>query len=181
MRARTSAALIAATALISVWAADAEESGLNACLDGPVAQFGRYVGDWKIEDQSLKQDGSGWEPAAGARWIFECIGDGVAIQDHWHPNDGGYGTNLRSYNPDTGQWEIVWAAHSQNGLMHIGAKQNADGAIVMDVIAPKQDRPRRITFFPPDDTGWDWVMEWSFDDGETWTPVYRIRATPWEG
>ena len=23
-------------------------------------------------------------------------------------------------------------------------------------------------------------MEWSFDEGETWTAVYRIRATPWD-
>lgn len=158
----------------------AGESETNACMQGPMAQFGRYVGDWKITDQSLAQDGSGWQPGNGARWIFECIGDGVAVQDYWHPNNGGYGTNLRTYNPDTGKWEIVWAAGRQNGLMHISAELQEDGSVLMDVLKPEQPQPRRITFMPPDENGWDWVMEWSFDDGETWTAVYRIRATPWE-
>ena len=63
----------------------------NACMDGPIAQFGRYVGDWKIEDESLARDGSGWSDGKGARWVFECIGDGTAVQDYWMPNGGGYG------------------------------------------------------------------------------------------
>ncbi len=171
-----------ATAVLLIGAAAAaasdETSNANACMDGPMQQFGRYVGDWQIDDETLAQDGSGWGPGNGARWVFECIGDGTAIQDHWMPKTGGYGTNLRTYNPDTGRWEIVWAAAAQNGLMHISAEQNDDGAIVMNVLSPDQDPPRRITFFPPDESGWDWVMEWSFDGGETWTAVYRIRATP---
>jgi len=152
----------------------------NGCLEGPMAQFGRYVGDWKIEDEALAQDGSGWGPGKGARWVFECIGDGMAVQDFWYPNGGGYGTNLRTYNPDTGAWEIVWAAQSLNGLMHINAQQDENGHIVMNVLRPAPPQPRRITFFPPTESGWDWVMEWSFDEGETWTEVYRITATPYE-
>ena len=87
--------------------ADANSPEDNACMNGPMAQFGRYVGDWKIEDESLAQDGSGWGPGQGARWIFKCIGDGTAVQDFWMPTSGGWGTNLRSYNPDTEKWEIV--------------------------------------------------------------------------
>lgn len=152
----------------------------NACLEGPMEQFGRYVGDWTIADESLAQDGSGWGPGTGARWIFECIGDGTAVQDFWFPNAGGYGTNLRTYNPDTSAWEIVWAAQSLNGLTHISAKQDENGNIVMDVLKPVPPQPRRITFFPPTESGWDWAMEMSFDEGETWTEVYRITATPYE-
>lgn len=153
----------------------------SACMDGPIAQFGRYIGDWKIEDEQLAQDGSGWGPGDGARWIFECIGDGVGVQDYWLPNKGGFGTNLRVYNPDTGRWEIVWTATPINGLTHISAQQNDQGDIVMSVENPKPDPPRRITFFPPDEGGWNWVMEMSFDEGKTWAPVYRIKATPWAG
>ena len=152
----------------------------NACMEGQMAQFGRYVGDWKIDDESLARDGSGWSPGEGARWIFECIGDGTAVQDYWMPNGGGYGTNLRTFNPDTGAWEIAWAAQALNGLMHIAAQQNDDGNIVMSILKPEQDPPRRIIFFTPDENGWSWVQQWSFDDGKTWTDVYRIRATPFE-
>ncbi len=150
----------------------------NACMDGPLAQFGRYVGDWKIEDEGLAQDGSGWSAGPGARWIFECIGDGVAVQDHWMPNGGGYGTNLRTYNPDSGAWEIVWAAQGLDGLMHIEARQNDDGDVVMEILKPEQEPPRRIIFYEPDDGGWSWVQQWSFDNRASWVDVYRIRATP---
>ena len=150
-----------------------------ACSEGPVAQFGRYVGDWKIEDEALARDGSGWSDGQGARWVFTCVGDGTAVQDFWLPNGGGFGTNLRAYNPDTGSWEIVWAATSQNGLMHIAATQQDDGSILMDIVSPVQDPPRRIIFFPPDENGWNWAQQWSMDGGETWFDVYRIRATPW--
>lgn len=143
-----------------------------------MAQFGRYVGDWQIADESFAQDGSGWNPGNGARWRFECIGDGTAVQDFWMPNGGGYGTNLRTYNPDTAAWEIVWAAQGAKGLMHISAQRNDDGDIVMNVLQPVQNPPRRIIFFTPDDGGWSWVQQMSFDGGESWTDVYRIRATP---
>lgn len=171
------AVLLASTVLATgqTGAADSE----NACMQGPMAQFGRYVGDWKIDDEALKKDGSAWEPGQGARWTFTCIGDGLAVQDFWMPNGGGFGTNLRTYNPDTGAWEIVWAAQRLNGLMHISAMQDDSGAMRMDILSPEQDPPRRITFFPPDGAGWDWVMEWSLDGGTSWIEVYRIRATPW--
>jgi len=152
----------------------------SACMEGPVAQFGRYIGDWKITDEQLARDGSGWGPGTGARWIFHCVGPGLAVQDYWLPNAGGFGTNLRTYNPDTESWEIVWAAGRLNGLMHISASQQESGEIVMDIIKPVQDPPRRILFFPPDATGWQWVQQWSFDGGQSWTDVYRISATPWQ-
>jgi len=152
----------------------------SACMDGPIAQFGRYVGDWRIEDEQLARDGSGWGPGKGARWIFKCVGDGTAVQDYWLPNGGGFGTNFRTYNPDSGKWEIVWAATALNGLMHISAETNDAGNIVMDILSPEQDPPRRIIFYAPDADGWNWAQEWSLDGGATWFEVYRIRATSWQ-
>lgn len=170
-------AALCGTALLVSGAGAGEKE--NACLEGPMEQFGRYVGDWKIEDEAFARDGSGWSPGKGARWIFKCVGDGTAVQDFWKPNGGGWGTNLRTYNADTGSWEIVWAATGLNGLMHISATQDESGRIVMDVLKPEQSPPRRIIFMPPHDDGWNWVQEWSFDGGTSWTPVYRISATPW--
>ena len=51
----------------------------------------------------------------------------------------------------------------------------------MDILKPLQDPPRRIIFFEPDENGWNWVMQMSFDAGASWPDVYRIKATPWEG
>lgn len=146
-----------------------------------MAQFGRYIGDWRITDETLARDGSAWGPGTGERWIFECIGNGVAVQDYWLPQGGTFGTNLRTYNPDSGKWEIVWAANGLNGLMQITAELNDENNVVMHILSPTFPQQRRIIFFEPDDEGWSWVQQWSFDDGATWIDVYRIRATPWDG
>ena len=80
---RTTIIIITAAFLAASFAQAGEPPVLfadkNACMEGPVAQFGRYVGDWKIDDESLAQDGSGWGPGTGARWIFSCVSHGIAV------------------------------------------------------------------------------------------------------
>ncbi len=147
------------------------------CLEGDIEQFGRYLGDWNIQDWQLAPDGASWIEQQGARWNFTCLGNGVAVQDFWMPNAGGVGTNLRVYNSATENWDITWAVTGQTGIAHIGAKQDENGNIVMHYISPRQNPERRITFFPPDETGWNWSLEVSTDKGATWREVYKIKAT----
>lgn len=147
------------------------------CNEGPLAQFGQYIGDWKIEDSRLSRETGEWEPGTGARWIFACLGDGSAIQDFWLPPGGPVGTNLRTYNDKTESWDVAWAIKGVPGFAHIVAKQAETGEIVMEYKSPLQDPPRRITFYPPDADGWRWKLELSFDGGDNWTEVYRINAT----
>ncbi len=155
----------------------------EGCMTGPMAQFGRYIGDWDIVDQGLQPDGKTWKPGNGARWNFTCVGDGIAVQDFWMPNRAedspppGVGTNLRIYDPKTEQWDIAWTATSTPGLAHIRAKQNQDGNIIMHWVSPEQTPPRRITFFEPCGDSWDWLLEMSFDEGESWRAVYKIKAS----
>jgi len=155
----------------------------KGCLTGPIEQFGRYIGDWDIADQVLGQDGKTWSTGNGARWNFTCVGGGIAVQDFWMPNgaDGGpppgVGTNLRIYDAKTETWQIAWTATNSPGLGHISAKQDEGGNIVMHWVNPVQSPPRRIIFFPPTAEGWDWVMEMSNDEGKSWFPVYKIKAT----
>ena len=118
----------------------------DGCMQGPLAQFGKYLGDWKIEDSRLSRDG--------------------------------FGTNLRTYDPASGTWEIAWAITAAPGFSHIRAKQDESGNVVMHYVAPVPSPLRRITFFPPDDAGWNWTLEYSQNDGVSWIKVYRIRATP---
>lgn len=92
----------------------------------------------------------------------------MAVQDFWIPGDGNVGTNLRTWNPDSGSWDIAWAIDTLAGFAHIEAKQQDDGNIVMMYKSPIPDPLRRITFFPPDEDGWDSQLEYSRDGGETW-------------
>ena len=149
----------------------------EGCMEGPLAQFGKYIGDWDIADTTLSKDGTEWTKGPGARWTFVCVGDGTAIQDFWLPPDGPVGTNLRTYNSESGSWDIAWAIKSAPGFSHIKAEEDDNGNIVMHYVAPIPEPLRQITFYPPNDDGWDWTLEFSFDGGENWTEVYRIRAT----
>ena len=160
----------------------------GGCMSGPMEQFGRYIGDWDIADEALSRaDGKTWTPGNGARWNFTCVGNGIAVQDFWMPKgpknaaeDGpppGVGTNLRIYDAASETWKIVWTATNSPGFGQISAKQDASGNIVMHWVDPEQNPPRRITFFPPTAAGWNWVMEMSTDEGKSWFPAYRIRAT----
>ena len=127
----------------------------------------------------MLSNGSGGRDGDGARWIFTCLGNGVAIQDFWLPGNGNVGTNLRTYKPDTGTWEIAWTIDKiPSGFSHIRAEQDENGNVVMQYVAPIPAPLRRITFFPADDSGWKWKLEFSGDAGETWVEVYRISATP---
>ena len=160
------------------WANEAIPFNQSAgCMEGPLAEFGRYIGNWKIDDAVLQDDGVTWKAGAGARWDFVCLGNGTAIQDFWMPNDGGVGTNLRTYNKESASWDIAWSVTGMSGFAHIGAKQEDNGDIVMMYKSPLPKPPRRITFFPPEKNSWKWKMEMSYDEGQSWTEVYRIEAT----
>ena len=106
-------------------------------MQGPLTDFGRYIGDWKITDSQLSQDGTEWVAGAGARWVFACVGNGTAIQDFWLPHDGNVGTNLRTYNSATDKWDIAWAINTTPGFSHIEARRDEDGNIVMHYVSPK--------------------------------------------
>ena len=151
----------------------------DGCMKGPMAEFGRYIGNWNIHARRLSQDGQTWTESDGTKWNFKCVGNGIAIQDFWLPPTGNAGTNLRIYNADTESWDIAWTATLTPGMARINAKKMSDGNIVMHYVS-KINPPRRITFFPPDENGWHWQLEISNDNEKTWKKVLELTATPQE-
>lgn len=149
----------------------------SECMEGPMAQFGRYIGSWKIADSGLSQETGEWEDGQGAQWDFVCLG-GMSIQDFWLPANGAVGTNLRTWNEEKGSWDIAWTVTDMPGFAHISAQQDDEGNIIMRYVSPKPEPDRRITFFPPDENGWNWKLEITQDGGASWMEVYRIKATP---
>ncbi len=153
---------------------------IDGCMQGPMAQFGRYIGDWSIEEKTLSQDGTEWTTGPGARWIFTCLGNGTAVQDFWLPANGAVGTTIRSYDPTSQAWSVVWTTTGMPGFSFRAAALNDEDQVIMTYVSPVADPERRVTFFPPDDTGWSWKLEIRSQDDE-WIEVYRIRATRFEG
>lgn len=147
---------------------------IEGCLQGPVAEFGQYVGNWNIVERRLGQDGN-WTEHTGTRWNFKCVGNGIAVQDYWLPANGNAGTNLRVYNSDTKSWDIAWTATATPGMARINAKRQENGDILMHYVTEISPN-RRITFFPPHDNGWDWQLEIDLPD-QGWTKVLELIAT----
>jgi hypothetical protein len=54
---RAALATVLLTSLACAGAAPTVHTDQSACMDGSVAQFGRYIGDWKITDEQLAKDG----------------------------------------------------------------------------------------------------------------------------
>ncbi len=49
------------TVSADTWANEAIPFDENAaCLEGPMAQFGGYIGNWHIEDSQLQDEGVTW-------------------------------------------------------------------------------------------------------------------------
>lgn len=94
------------------------------------------------------------------------------------PSAGGYGTNLRMYNPEKENREIVWTSMRTPGLSEITARQDENGNIIMEYVKPLPTPLRRITFFEPTEEGWDWHLALSNDGGENWLTVVKMKATP---
>ena len=150
-------------------------------------QFGQLLGDWRIEQEVLQQDGS-WQRVTDADWSFRWALDGCAIQDFWvQPPPGSevpegevrqHGTNLRVYDPEENLWRIVWASSDAPGFTTYEASAKENGELVM--MGDDPDRPgvtQRITYFDISSEGWSWKMEFSRDK-ENWVEVARISAKP---
>ena len=71
---RSSAVLVGVLFATALGAQTIPVGSKSACMEGPMAEFGQYIGDWDIADTQLSQDGSEWTDGAGARWTFACIG-----------------------------------------------------------------------------------------------------------
>ncbi len=171
-------------------------SGLQAgslqrapAADAPegLAQFGRLVGDWYIEQQVRQADGS-WQSTGDAEWNFRYALGGYAIQDQWvQPPEGAplidgesrqYGTNLRIYDSEGDRWRIVWASSDQPTFTEYEATTNERGELMM--IGDDRERPgvtQKITYFDISENGWNWKMEFS-RNGQEWVEVARIQARP---
>ncbi len=148
----------------------------RACTEGSVSAFGRYVGSWNFVDSQITPDGT-WVEGQGGEWDFHCLGEGIAIIDLWRPKAGGFGSTMRMLDPEDGTWDIVFTGEGSQAMSHLSGMELPDGSIELHYRKPLHDPRRRITFSAPADNAFDWTLAISRDAGETWTDVYKMRAT----
>lgn len=148
-------------------------------------QFGRFVGNWACTVQQRQADGS-WQTQPGtAQWRWTYALGGHAVQDYWQPADAqsnptGLGTNLRTWNRDTQQWDVVWATASQQGLDRLTGRSAGANMVLRMRKTPAGGRPghqARISFFDIRADRFDWIYEASpLSDGQTWSALVQMRC-----
>jgi hypothetical protein len=154
--------------------------------DAPVEldAMASLIGEWAITTETRQQDGS-WQASEGqsAQWNFYFILDGHAIQDDWislappagDPPIQQRGTNIRIYDTAEERWEMAWIANTARSLSTYMATNEPDGSVVMTSYwgVPQM---RRITFFDMRANSFEWKLEFTQDEGETWNEVFRIHG-----
>ena len=181
---------VAFTALSSSWATPQTATVFNsgAMAEGAppeLQHWGKIVGRWAVEGESLKRDGSGWQPSGKADWDFFWAFNGWGIQDNYtqpplseaveDESKRLHGINLRIYNPKTQQWVLTWLTNQSSKPSNFTATSSDDEVVMMADEVDANGNYRRITFFDMQTDSFEWKMEWS-QDKESWLEVARIHG-----
>lgn len=153
---------------------------LNPEAPQETEQFGQLAGIWDAQQTIRNRDGSWSDKTTKAEWRWYYILDGQAIQDDWFSADSAnnlqwVGTNIRIYNPDEKQWYMAWIDKTNRKLATFISTYE-DGIMTMDGTNAKGRHIKNI-FSNLSKESFDWVQQWTFDEGKTWVEVTKIHCT----
>lgn len=142
-------------------------------------QLGQLVGIWTAEQTVRESDGAWSQKKTHGEWRWYYILDGHAIQDDWMSRDGGeefhpIGTNIRIYNPSEKKWYMAWI-DKNNRTLAVFTAISENGNVVMTGTNAK-GRVVRNTFSNITGQSFEWVQEWTGDEGKSWFAVARIEC-----
>lgn len=138
------------------------------------AQFAFLVGEWSCTTRNLAPGGK-LRPGPDATWTGYYILDGWAIQDDWVSTgrDGKpfHGTNIRSFNPETGRWDNRWLPSGTLRWKHYEAEKVGETMVMTGgegVDGKGRVYVDRNTFYGITDEAWRWRKDRSFDGKKSW-------------
>ena len=157
----------------------------NAAAPEEVQQFGQLVGSWQCTGENLQQDGTWQESPGVSTWEWYYVLDGYAVQDVWLPDteanpNASQGTNLRTFDPETGIWDVVWTTQNVPTIeKYRAAYRNDEAHIHAERPATKvfPSHLMHITFHNISDGHFDWKYEASgLTDGQNWQEQARLSC-----
>ena len=154
----------------------------NPAAPKETAQFAFLVGEWDCTIRRMRPDGSLGAPT-GATWTGKFILDGWAIQDYWVSTnaEGGaaHGTNIRSFNPETGKWDNRWLASGDLQWLYFSAEKIGETMVMTGgerTDAAGRSYLVRNTFHDISADSWKWRQDRSADAGSTWLNGVAVIA-----
>lgn len=105
---------------------------------------------------------------------------GLAVIDEWfHPDpaqdpDAPRGINVRIYDPEAGEWDMMWIATGAHQVQDLRAKM-IDGVLTMWQVYPERaDFKAEFEVYDQD----HWArLEYTRNDGGEWEPRFKLAAS----
>lgn len=154
-------------------------SGPYPPLRDELMLFGQFVGVWNMQVEFFNDHGDCVYSQPG-QWSFAWVLDGRAIQDVLtYPRPGeadrGIGTSLRSYDPGSRRWQVIWLG-AVTGITVILRGGAAGEQIRLE--GPDPDGTmNRWMFTDITASSFTWTGLESTDQGTTWHLRQRMTGT----
>lgn len=141
-----------------------------------------FIGEWAIESVDIRTDGSFKKGRAKSQ--VKYILDGYAMQDDYLTLDENdnivfRGTSIRSYNPGSGKFQIVWIMPGYKGLTDIVAEWK-DGKLISTGKGYDYQGGflERFEYYDIQKDSYKFKMDRSYNNGKTWIEKFaRFTAT----
>ena len=145
--------------------------------------FDFWIGDWRIQQKILRQDGTWLE--LPAKTSVAPVLDGRALVEHWQGEvqffwegmqsvESMKGLSVRTYDPDTEKWRIHWmdSRTPRFDSPYVGVLTEDRGEFFREWETPQGKRIGRITFSDITTDSVHWELAVSSDDGNTWRTLW---------
>lgn len=155
--------------------------GPSACVNEQAHAFDFWAGTWDVE--SRRRDASGAWHETRNDWRAEEILGGCAFVDY---TDGDFGTGhfrgmgTRYYDPGADRWYITWMSTEQPGAFETwegGFEEGGTAQFLAEIETPRGTLLSRIRWWDIQEDSAEWEHAISRDDGESWTPTWRMTLT----
>lgn len=183
---RTGMLLLALFAGASTGTVSANEGSSGPCVSPEARAFDFWIGDWRIEQQILAEDGS-WLSFDATSSVAPAI-DGCALVEHWEGEVQFFwegmqqpapmkGFSVRAYDPQTQKWYIHWmdTRTPHFGGAYVGNFDQDKGSFFREWETSEGKRTGRITFSDITVDSVTWELAVSTDEGQNWTPLWIMR------
>lgn len=131
-----------------------------------------FIGEWELTTKASRPDGSVMMGKARTKAYY--ILDQTAIQDDFFaldPNDNVVfrGTSIRSYNRQSGKYQIVWVMPGVNGITDIsGVMSNGKLVTTGKGYDGNGEFLERFEYYNIKPDSYSFKMDRSYDGGKTW-------------
>jgi hypothetical protein len=146
----------------------------------PTADFDFLDSDFDVDGERLadpRQPDSGWRSVPATSHADLWLNGMVSIDEMWFPDDAAFGLSLRTYDVGSRQWAVRWISSRGGGLQPPVYGSWRDGSCFLTGADTCDGAPIQASYswFDVTTPVACWEQCFSFDDGQTWQPNWRMR------